>query len=114
MNSSSIPGFDIRTFTCVIEPNHVTAHGSVMHIARDGWHSKSEQYTVDVRINGKLYRFAIVRDCEEWAVTLVSLYDSNDRLVNVCTFRHSNPKIEFLFEEALTNLVGFAEQQEDE
>jgi len=111
---SSIPGFDVRTFTCVIEPLNVSAQGSVMHIAREGWNSKSEQYTVDVRINSKLYKFAIVHDCDEWAVNLVSLHDSNDKLLNVCTFRHSNPKIEYLFEEVLTNLVGFADQQEDE
>jgi hypothetical protein len=111
---TNIPGFDVRTFTCVIEPNSVPAKGSVMHIARDGWHSKSEQFNVEVRISSKLYKFAIVRDGDEWAVNLVSLHDGHDKLLNVCTFRRSNPKLEFLFEEALTNLVGFAEQQEDE
>jgi len=99
-------------FDCQIQPHNVRAQGMVTHVLRDGWSPASEHYVVDACLNGRKFRFTMRRDRGEWLTTILSVLDGQS-VANVYTFRYSNRKIEYLFEEALTNLAIFDEPADD-
>jgi hypothetical protein len=109
----TIPGYDIRSFACVLAPHDLTATGTVTHVSREGWRDTSEQYVVETKVRARTYKFTILRigdGDDAWGTSLVSIYDANQKLLGVNTFRYANAKIEFLFEEAMLNLVALGDE----
>ncbi len=108
-----IPKFTALPFDCLIEPHDRPAVGSITHVAREGWSLASEHYVVDVQINGRSFRFTIGKGAHSmWQTRILSVLDGQT-VANVYTFQYSNKKIEYLFEEALTNLAIFDEPADD-
>lgn len=107
-----IPGWDVRAFEAQIEELGLTIAGTVTHIARTGWSDDSQQYVVEVTILGRLYKFTIMRDDEMWITRLLSVY-TDKKLSAINTFRLTNERIEFLFEEALMKLSTYVPSEEE-
>lgn len=110
-----VPAFEVREFDCIVQPHNVKATGNVTHVVREGWARQSEHYVVDVCVNGRSFKFSIVPSgIAHWCILLLSVLDSQMRIAGVNTFFYANAKIEYLFEEALMNLVIYNESAEDD
>lgn len=113
----SIPGWDVRAFSCDIEAHHLTVTGSITHVSREGWQHDSEQYVVDALVRNRTYKFTIVRDSDMWTVKLLSTFTDNAtisdrRIAGIHTFLLENERIEFLFEEALMRLCTYKDEEQ--
>jgi hypothetical protein len=95
---------DVRPFSCVVGQKSIS--GTVTYYTPLVSPDTHGVYTVEALVGYTQYKFAINRTGSVWSTGIVSVYD-HGKIESLDAFILSHPKIEELFEQALTTLTTY-------
>lgn len=95
---------DKRAFACVVEGKNIS--GTVTYYPPLTLPDMHGVYTVDAVVGYVQYKFTMNWTVNKWTTSIVSVY-SNGKIESLDAFVFAHPKLEQLFEIALTALTSY-------